>query len=66
MTNVDKANKVTAALRQLGAESTDRPDVVYAIREFLTLTGPSTHCLLYDLVTRHDTPTSALNAIGMG
>lgn len=65
MTNVEKALKVQAAFRQLGAEYEGRPDVLAAIRDFLADTGPAQHALLYDLVTRHDTPQSALEAIGL-
>lgn len=65
MTNADKARKTESALRQLGAEYTGRPDVTYAIREFLAAVGPAQLCLLHDLVVNHDTPASALEAIGL-
>lgn len=65
MTDAEKAIKVQAAFRQLGAEYEGRPDVLHAIREFMADTGPSQHALLYDLITRHDTPQSALEAIGL-
>lgn len=65
MNAADKARKMEAALKQLGAEYTDRPDVLHAIREFLAMTGPAQWALLHDLVTRHDTPQSALEAIGL-
>lgn len=65
MTNVDKALKVQAALRQLGAEYEGRPDVLAAIRDFLADTGPAQWALLHDLVVRHDTPKNALDALGL-
>jgi hypothetical protein len=58
MTNADKAKKMEYALRQLGAEYAGRPDVVHAIREFLTDVGPAQLALLHDLVTRHYKPSA--------
>lgn len=65
MTNSEKALKVQAALRQLGAEYEGRPDVLAAIRNFMSDTSPPVQALLHDLIVSHDTPASALEAIGL-
>jgi hypothetical protein len=60
-----KATKVQRALKTLGGEYHNRPDVVHAIREFIDMAGPSTLARLHDLVVDHETPQSALESIGL-
>lgn len=65
MTNADKALKMEAALKQLGAEYSRRGDVIHAIREFLDGVGPSQLAMLHDLVVSNDTPENALDALSL-